>query len=116
MAVNRPQVGDSHILKPHAGYQELLDAVLRPEQGIHQIIAYHRNLRQSPRHILLQQVVAFVGPQIAEIPGNSSHILGYGHLIIVQDNDKILLQARRIIQCFIRHASGQCPVSDYGND
>ena len=45
MSIHRSQIRDSHIFKPHARNQKLLDAVLCPEQRADQIRTDHRDPR-----------------------------------------------------------------------
>ena len=56
------------------------------------------------------------GTDIVQIFGYAAHIFGYGHIVIIEDNNKIGFQPGGIIQGFVGHPSRKGAVPDYGNN
>ena len=57
MSVHRPQIGNAHIFKKHAWYEQLFDAVLGALDLIYHHRSHHRYPVQGICHILLQVIV-----------------------------------------------------------
>ena len=73
------------------------------------------DLFQRIFHTFLQPCISLCRTQSIEILGHSSHIFRNGHIIIVEDNDKITFQSACIVQCLVCHSSGHRTVSDDRN-
>ena len=115
VAVHWSQICQPHIFKKHSRNDQLLDAALGLPHRIHQGGSHFRDFFQCLRHAEFHSCVGFRRSQGAEIGRHSSHVPGYGHIVVVKDNDKIGLQFRRVIQRFISHTACKRPVSDHGN-
>ena len=90
MAVDGSQIFDPHILKEHARNNELFDTVLCLVDPLHHGRPDPRHLVQSTFYLCLQSCVGSCSAQIAQVLGDTAHILRNGHFIIIEDNYKIL--------------------------
>ena len=115
MSGNRPQISNSHIFKEHTRYNQLLDTALGLADLPDHRIPHHRNLVQSFRNPLLKSRIDIRCPKPGKISGHSSHILRDRHIVIIQDDNKVRLQRRRVVESFIGHAAGQRSVPDHGD-
>ena len=114
VSVHRPQIGDSHILKEHAGDHQLLQAVLRlPDSGHHRISVF--GVADGVIDTVLHIQIGVGSTDIVQILGNAAHIFRNGHVVVVQNDDEIGFQPCCVVQRLIGHSTGQGAVSDHGN-
>ena len=73
------------------------------------------NLLHSLVNAHFHSGVRLCGTDGAKIVGHSAYIGGNGHIVIIQDNDKVRLQLRCVIKGFICHSAGKGSVSDHRN-
>ena len=114
--VHGSQIGDAHIFKQHSRKDQLFDPVLCASQALHQGFSDGRDRAETLRQLLLETVVSLSCADTAQILRHPAHIFRDGHLIIVQHDDKVLLQSRRIVQGFIGHSPGEGAVADHRED
>ena len=113
--VHRSQISNAHIFKKHPGDQKLLDAALGLLQLIGQMDAA-RDPVQRLLHTALKACVHFIGPKAVQILRHASYIFRNRHMVVIQDDDKILLKPGSIVERFVRHTSGQRTVTDDRDD
>ena len=116
MAIHRAQIRYAHIFKEHARNDQLFDAVFGAADLFHQPGADYRNFQQSLRYLAFEFIVTHTGSQTTQIFGHATHVFRDGHVVIVQYNDKVLFQVRRVVECLIGHAACQRAISDHRND
>ena len=92
MTVNRSQIGQSHIFKKHARYDELLDTALCAAHRIYDSRSHLRDFLKCFRHIDLHAGVDFCCTKRTQIRRHATDVLGNRHIIIVQYNDKVCLK------------------------
>ena len=110
--VHRPQVGDAHVLEHHAGYHQLLEAALCPADAADGAVPPLGAL-EGIVDSLFQVQIAGGRADAVEIFGHAPHVLGDGHVVVVQDDDEVRLQLGGVVQGLIGHAPGQRPVPDH---
>ena len=111
-AVHRSEINDSHLLKVHARNQKLLDSALGIANPFYHSLAVHRNPVQGIHDIQLQVHIGIRRPEIAQITVHTAHIFRNGHIIVIQNDNKICFHIRGIVQTLEGHSSGQCSVAD----
>ena len=113
VSVHRPQIGHAHILKEHTRDHQLLQAVLRPsDSGHHRISVF--GVADGVVNAVLHIQIGVGGTDVVQILGNAAHIFRNGHVVVIQDDNEIGFQPRRIVQRLIGHSPGQGTVSDHG--
>ena len=73
-----------------------------------------RHAIQKGTHIFLGIVIAACGAQMAQVAGQRAHILGNGHLVVVQDDQQII-QPADIVHALVDHTAGKGTVTNEGN-
>ena len=58
--------------------------------------------------------VSFIGSKSVQILGHTAHIFRNGHVVVIENNNKIPFQTGSIVQRLISHAASQRTISDYG--
>ena len=112
--VHRPQVCNAHVLKEHTRNHQLFEAALYPADPRHHIVAPG----DTPQSLIdppFQIQIAVGCTDIVQIFGDTSHILGDGHIVVVEDDNEIGLQLPRIVQRLICHPPRHGPVADDGH-
>lgn len=90
-------------------------ALCAPDLAYH-LVAVFRFTAERLVNPLLQVQIHIRRPNIVQIFGNAAHIFGDGHVVIIQHNNEIRLQAGSVIQRLIRHAARKRPVADHRDD
>jgi len=67
-------------------------------------------------HVLFHLVDEFAGDGAGEEVGKGPHILGDGHLVIVQYHHQVLVQVPGVVEPLIGDAAGHGPVTDHRDD
>ena len=116
VAVHGAQIGNAHVFEQHAGDHQLLDGVLGPGDLFHHAAAHHGDPVQGLLGVLLESVVAFGRPQLGQVGMDASHVAGDGHVVVVQNNDKVGLPVSGVVEGLVGHAACQGSVADDGND
>ena len=91
VSIHRTKIGQSHIFKKHSRNHQLFDAAFCLMKCIHHAISHFGNLFQSVGYAHFQLSIRCRHPDMIQIGGHSTHIPGDRHLIIIQNNNKILL-------------------------
>ena len=73
-----------------------------------------RHAIQKGTHIFLGIVIAAGGAQMAQVAGQRAHILGNGHLVVVQDDQQIV-QPADIVHPLVDHTAGKGTITNEGN-
>ena len=110
--VHRSQIRNSHVFKQHSRNKKLLDAVLCLMDMLHKSLAIYWNFIQNICNSRFQPGIRFICPQFAQIRRHASHIFRNGHIIIIQDDNKIRFHPGCIIQRLVRHPSRQGTIAD----
>ena len=115
VTVHGAQIGKTHIFKKHARNKQLLEAVLCLPNPADDLLSVDRDAIQGIRHRGLQVQITVRRTETAEIIGHAAHVLGNRHVVVVQNDDKIALQAGGVIHGLVGHSAGEGAVSDDGN-
>lgn len=91
MTVHRAQVRDAHILKEHSRNHQLLQAAFCLLQLPHDAVAVYRNLLQGALQALSKVIISLRGTHTIQVLRQTAHILRDGHLVIIQNDNKITL-------------------------
>ena len=73
-----------------------------------------RHTVQEAADIFLGRKIAVRGAQMAQIACQRTDIVGNGHFIVVEDDQKIV-QLSDIVHSLVDHAAGECTVADDGH-
>ena len=112
VSVHRSQIRHPHVFKKHTGDHQLFKAALCSTKAIYNTVSARLTLK-GIIDSFLQIEIAGCRTDIIQIFGHATYIFGDGHIVIIEDNDKIGLQLCSIIQCFVCHASGKGSVTDH---
>ena len=92
VSVYRPQIGNAHIFKKHARHNKMFKTAFDAPNFGYYFIAVFGFPMQGIIDALFQIQIHVRRPDIVQIFGNTAHIFGNGHIVIIQDNDKICFQ------------------------
>ena len=90
MTVHRSKICDTHILKEHARDNQLLHTALIALERIHQLLSSAQLVKPVLKHDL-EILVCFGCPDLTQILGHTSDILGYRHIVVVKYDDVIAI-------------------------
>ena len=116
VTIDRPEVGDAHILEQHTRNEELLQRVLRPLHPLYELWSDARHAHQRTADIDLQLIITTVRTQSVQVLRHTADISGDRHLVVVQHDDEVFLHLGCVIESLIRETAGQCAVTDDGHD
>ena len=116
MSVDRTQIYDSHFLKHHSCRNHKgFKAVLCPSDLAYDTVTVGLVFDLVIYALFKSEVSGRCSDGI-KILGNTAYILGYGHVVVVKNDDKIRIESSGIIESFVCHSSGKRSVSDNRND
>ena len=116
-SIHRSEVLDAEILQQRAaGHQNCLEAVLCPPDALDRPVSRNRKLPQGIFRDFLEISVPFARPQVRQIRAQTAHIPGYGHPVVIEDNDEVGLQVRCIVDRLVDHAARRGSIADDRND
>ena len=104
VAVGRSQIVEPHILKVITAVHGILEGFLDPANGAEQPVSDERDLLDEMRGAALGAEVALLLPQARHMHGETSDVLGYGHFILVDDDDKTQ-SGTHVVECLVDHAA-----------
>ena len=113
VAIHRAEVFHSKVFKKHSRNHQLFNAILGVADPFYHTVAVNRNLVQCIFHACFQFRIRFRCSQITQIFRETAHIFGNGHLIVIQDNNKICLELGCVVQSLVGHAAGQGAIPDH---
>ena len=116
MSVDGSEIYDSHLLKHHSRRNhKRLKTVLGSSDPVYNRITV-RLIFDFLINAFLQSEISGGCSDRVKILRNSSYILGYGHVVVVEDDYKIRIKSSGIIECFISHSAGKRSITDNGYD
>ena len=105
-------VAEPQFLEQQAGQQQPLDQFLGPAgQPLH-LVADVGHLAQHPLGLLGDAVEELAGDGAVQVGRDRSHVLGDGHLVVVQDHQQIPLQPSCLLKPLHGEPRGQRAVAD----
>lgn len=112
MSVNRADIGESQFLEQRAPDGHALQHLLRPPCALLQRFRQQRNETLCR---LLQILHRSLGIKTGEIGGQRPHRRCDRHLVVVQDDEKALLQMTRVVHRLEGHARRHGAIADHRN-
>ena len=116
MPVYRTDILDPQIFEEHPRDNDLLDAVLCIADAVDHPVAVYRDLVERVFHTALQVRIGVGRAQTAQVNRKAAHIFRDGHFVVIENNNEIGLELRRVVQRLIRHAAGKRTVPDHGDN
>ena len=113
VAVHRPQVGEAHIFKHAAGQNALLQGLLYAVGHPVELPPQPEGAHHLPVPLLEAQVLGFE-PLAGQMLGHRPHVLGDGHAVVIEDDQKLSPVLSPVGQALIGQAAGEGPVADEG--
>ena len=114
MTVHRPQISDPHIFKKHPRNHQLFEAALGPADPVDDVVPPFHTL-QGIVDPLFQIQIPRGSADIVQIFGHASHVLGDGHIVVVEDHDEIGLQLCGIVQGLVSHSPCEGAIPNDGH-
>ena len=111
MAVHRPEVLNTQMLKHGLRGYQIFDPALHPFDNFQHIVTV-LHIPQPVFHITLQLIVGLPGAQLIQVLGHGSHVFGDGHLVIVKDDDEPSLGIPDMVEGFEGHTACHGAVAD----
>ena len=110
VAVGRSQIVEPHILEVITAVHGILEGFLDPANGAEQPVSDERDLLDEMRGAALGAEVALLLPQARHMHGETSDVLGYGHFILVDDDNKTQ-SGTHVVECLVDHAACKSTVT-----
>ena len=116
MTVNRTEVLDSQVREDPVADEGVLDAGLRRVHETEDLFA-QRLLGDMPLHTIKGFLIVRIGANNGELVGQTSHRWGVGASVVIDDDDQTqILLIRDRVQGFPGHTTGECTITDDGDD
>ena len=112
VSVDGTEVNEPQIFKNIVVDEKSLGGVLQYFTSDQKRLADNGNFFQKPFGILLQPVIPFAGADTGKIVVQTADVAGYGHIVIVENDDQIELFFGTVVQRLIDHAVCQRAVTD----
>ena len=110
MSVYRSDICYPHIFKQHTRNKKSFDCILCTLDTVSKCISYMW-FSQLCLNILFKLRIIGACPDISQIFWHSTYIFRYRHLIVIENDNQIGFQSRRIVECLKCHSSRQCSVT-----
>ncbi len=113
VAVNRPEIRDSQLLKEHAGDKERLEDILGLADFVHsaRILSVHSGINAVTQIQIRVRCADFV-----QILVHTSDIFRNRTVIVIQHDYEIGIESGSVVQRFVSESAGQRAVSYDRND
>ncbi|MPM65310.1 hypothetical protein SDC9_112205 [bioreactor metagenome] len=114
VAVNRAQIGKAHILEHAAGQNGIL-------KGLFQAVGNPVNVAPQGKHAhglavaLLDAQILRLEPLMGQVLGDTPHVFGDGHAVVVEDDNHRLAALSGVGQPFVGQAAREGAVTNEGN-
>ena len=112
MSIDGADVAEAHLFKEHPTVQEPFHRVLQLRDRITRHLADDRQLVQQPVHVALEAVVERCRSRLVEILRQSAHARTNSHLVVVQNDEQVFLEFRRVVHRLEDDARGQRSVAN----
>ena len=112
VAVDGAVVVEPQFLEEHAAHQAGLDGVFDLVQEPLHRIADHRHPGEHLLHFRLDARIERVHPHAIQRLGQAADPRADRHLVVVEHDDQVLLQAAGVVQCLQDDAGTEGPVAD----
>ena len=113
VSVDRPQIGDPHLLKEHSGHHQGLERLLGPADPLRHL---GERLIERVIHAVTQLYITGRSPDLTEIFGDPADVPGDRHVVVIENDDQIGGQARGIVERLVGKTSCHGAVSDHSDD
>ena len=111
VAVDEADVVETYLLEQGAGGHHALHIFLSPMSRFQG----RGDLGQHPFAAGADEVVGPAGPHPREITGEAAHIVGDGHIVVVEDDEDVLIHIAGVVESLEGHPRGHGAVSDDGD-
>ena len=115
VAVDRPDVGEAHLLEEHPAVQRRLQRVLHLLEPAVGLVADQRDRRQELADPLVPVVVHRRHPGLVEVVGQAADGRADRHLVVVEDDQELLAEPGGVVQRLEDDPRGEGPVADDGD-
>ena len=115
MAVDGPDVLEAHLLKHRGFVNAAANQLLATLQHLDHGATGHRDALQRCFHMGLDVGVFWVGAQLGQIICHLADIFGNRHLIVIQNDNKIV-QLADIVHALVDHAAGESAIAHDDHD
>ncbi len=112
VAVDGAVVVEAQVLEEHAAHEARLDGVFELEQEPLHGVADHRHPREHLLHFRLDARVQRVHADAIQRLGQAADPRADRHLVVVEHDDQVLLQAAGVVQSLQHDAGTEGPVAD----
>src|SRR5262245_48219255 len=116
VSVNRPRIPESKLFKEQPRKDSSLGKLFSSAGPLLYILTDMGDFPQQLACFLSHLVIKITGDSPVQVGGNGSDVFRDGHLIVVQNNQKIFPQASGMLQAFQRHPGRHGAVADNTND
>ena len=111
--IDRPDVSEAHLLEEHSAVEEPLHRVLQLRDRIARHLADDRQLVQQPVHVAFEAVVKRGRPRLVQVLCQPADARADPHLVVVQNDEQVFLEFRRVVHRFKDDARRQRSVADH---
>ena len=114
VTIHWPNVLEPHVLKHGRVVHCPSEQCFTLGQGFFQRGAHHRDTVEEAPHIVLGVKICSRRAQVGQIPCQRAHIVGNGHLIVIQDHKQVV-QMLDVVHALVDHAACKGTIADDRN-